>query len=64
MSKFYEETMQSLLQVVEISKGTIPVAQVNDVPAKTYRAVTDNTRETVATNSKIYGKFLENTSLA
>lgn len=43
MSRFYEETMQSLQQAIEISKGIVPVVQVDGMPAKTYRAVTCNT---------------------
>ncbi len=39
MSKFFDETMQSLLQAVEISKGNISVVEVEGMPAKTYRAL-------------------------
>ena len=42
MSKFYDETMQSLLQAVEISKGNISVVQVKGMPAKTYRVPDNN----------------------
>ena len=37
MSKFYDETMQSLHQAVEIAKGTLPAVPVEGLPAETYR---------------------------
>lgn len=64
MSKFYEETMQSLLQAVEISKGSIPVVQVDGMPAKTYRAFVGNAHETVTTKKNVCRKPFEETSLA
>ncbi len=37
MSKFYDETMQSLHQAAEIAKGTLPAVPVEGLPAETYR---------------------------
>ncbi len=38
MSGFFDETMKGLQQAEEISRGTLPVASVNGLPAETYRA--------------------------
>jgi DNA-binding XRE family transcriptional regulator len=35
MSKFFDETMQGLLEAVEIEKGDIPLVSRNDMPATT-----------------------------
>ena len=39
MSMFFEDTMQGLLQAVEISRGVLPVTAVEGMPAKTYRVI-------------------------
>lgn len=36
MSRFFEETMQGLLEAVEIAKGETPIVEKKDMPAKTY----------------------------
>lgn len=38
MSTFFNDTMQGLLEAVAIKNGDIPVAEVEGMPAKTYRA--------------------------
>ena len=38
MSKFFDDTMQGLLEAVAIDKGKIPVHEVGDLPATTLRA--------------------------
>ena len=53
MSTFFDDTMLSLLEAVEIQKGNIEVEEVTDMPAKTYRAkeyVTDSTKNDVMSN--------------
>ena len=35
---FYKELEEALLQAIEIKKGNIPMIEVEDMPAKTYRA--------------------------
>lgn len=35
MSKFFDDTMQGLLEAVEIEKGDIPLVSKNDMPATT-----------------------------
>ena len=37
MSKLFEDTMLALIQAVAIEKGYIPVEEVPDMPAKTFR---------------------------
>lgn len=36
MSKFFDETMQGLLEAVAIQKGGIPITEKKDMPAPTY----------------------------
>lgn len=38
MSKFFDDTMQGLLEAVAIDKGQIAVKEVDDLPAATFRA--------------------------
>lgn len=38
MSKFFEETMQGLLEAVAIDKGEIPLVKKEDMPAPTFEA--------------------------
>lgn len=38
MSKFFEETMQGLLEAVAIDKGEIPLIEKEDMPATTFVA--------------------------
>ena len=38
MSKFFDETMQGLLEAVAISKGEIPLVAKADMPAPTFVA--------------------------
>ena len=38
MSKFFDETMQGLLEAVAISKGEIPLARKENMPASTFVA--------------------------
>lgn len=38
MSKFFEETMQGLLEAVAIDKGEIPLSEKEDMPAPTFVA--------------------------
>lgn len=40
MSTFFNDTMQGLLEAVAIDKGQIPVKEVGDMPAPTFRAET------------------------
>lgn len=47
MSKFYDETMQSLHQAAEIAKGTLPGAPVEGMPAETYRVTGIQVREII-----------------
>ena len=37
MSKFFDDTMQGLLEAVAIEKGTIPLVEVENMPASTFR---------------------------
>ncbi|MCM1263491.1 MAG: helix-turn-helix domain-containing protein [Butyrivibrio sp.] len=46
MSKFFDDTMQGLLEAVEIEKGNISVAERKEMPAKTYY-VSDNDKELI-----------------
>ena len=41
MSKFFEDTMQGLLEAVEIDKGNIPLKKREGMPATTYYAADD-----------------------
>ena len=36
MSKFYDDTLQGLLEAVQIEKGELPLKQREDMPGKTY----------------------------
>lgn len=38
MSKFFDETMQGLLEAVAIEKGEIPLIEKNNMPVKTFVA--------------------------
>lgn len=38
MSKFFDETMQGLLEAVAIDKGEIPLVEKEDMPAQTFVA--------------------------
>ena len=38
MSKFFNDTMQGLLEAIAIKNGDISVVEVEGMPAKTYRA--------------------------
>ena len=38
MSKFFEDTMQGLLEAVAIDKGEIPLTKKRDMPSKTFVA--------------------------
>lgn len=38
MSKFFDETMQGLLEAVAIEKGEIPLTEKENMPAKTFIA--------------------------
>lgn len=46
MSKFFEDTMQGLLEAVEISKGNLPLEKHEGMPAPTYY-VADCDRELI-----------------
>lgn len=46
MSKFFDETMQGLLEAIEIEKGNIPLAEREGMPAKTYY-VADNDQKLI-----------------
>lgn len=39
MNTFFNDTMIGLLQAISIEKGLLPIAEVEDMPAKTYRVV-------------------------
>lgn len=39
MSKFFDETMQGLLEAVAIEKGEVPLTEKADMPALTYTAI-------------------------
>ncbi len=39
MSQFFEDTMQGLLEAVEIEKGNIPLKEKRDMPALTFMVV-------------------------
>ena len=36
MSKFFDDTMQGLLQAIEIEKGNIPLTERSGMPAQTF----------------------------
>ena len=40
MSKFFEETMQGLLEAIEMEKGYMPIVEKENMPAVTYCADT------------------------
>ena len=42
MSKFFEETMQGLLEAIEIEKGNIPLTERGGMPAKTFYVADDD----------------------
>lgn len=42
MSKFFEETMQGLLEAIEIEKGNIPLTEREGMPAKTFYVADDD----------------------
>ncbi len=46
MSKFFDDTMQGLLQAIEIEKGNIPLTEHNEMPAPTFY-VSSNDKELV-----------------
>ena len=46
MSNFFEETMQGLLEAVEIAKRNIPLAERKEMPAPTFYAANADTKET------------------
>lgn len=41
MGKFFDETMQGLLEAVEIESGNIPLTQKEDMPALTFTVSDD-----------------------
>lgn len=42
MSKFFDETMQGLLEAIEIEKGIIPLTEKKDMSAKTFYVAEDD----------------------
>lgn len=46
MSKFFEDTLQGLLEAVEIEKGNIPLTQKENMPAPTF-VVSDNEKRLI-----------------
>lgn len=42
MGKFYDDTMQGLLQAIEIEKGNIPLTERNGMPATTFYVSSDD----------------------
>ena len=42
MSKFFDETMQGLLEAAEIAKGNIPLTERDDMPAPTFYVADDD----------------------
>lgn len=42
MSKFFDETMQGLLEAIEIEKGDIPLTEREGMPAKTFYVADDD----------------------
>lgn len=47
MSKFFEDTMQGLLEAIEIEKGSIPLTEKSDMKSTTYY-VAENDAELIA----------------
>ena len=45
MSNFFKETMQGLLEAVEIAKGNITLTEQEDMPALTFYAANTDTGE-------------------
>ena len=41
MSKFFEDTMQGLLEAVEMEKGNIPIVEKENMPAPTFIAANE-----------------------
>ncbi len=49
MSKFFDDTMQGLLQAIEIEKGNIPLTERKGMPAPTLLAkMTGNTQQAIS----------------
>ena len=49
MSKFFDDTMQGLLQAIEIEKGNIPLTERKGMPASTLLAkMTGNTQQAIS----------------
>lgn len=46
MSKFFDDTMQGLLEAVEIEKGNMPLAERKNMPTPTFY-VADNDKELI-----------------
>ena len=42
MSKFFDDTMQGLLEAIEIEKGNIPLTEREDMPAPTFYISSDD----------------------
>lgn len=42
MSKFFEDTMQGLLEAIEIEKGNVPLTKRESMPAPTYYVADDD----------------------
>lgn len=42
MSKFFDDTMQGLLQAIEIEKGNIPLTERSEMPAPTFYVSSDD----------------------
>lgn len=43
MSKFFDDTMQGLLEAVEIEKGNLPLTERSDMAGKTYYVAENDT---------------------
>lgn len=39
MSRFFDDTMQGLLEAIEIEKGNIPLEQIKEMSAQTFTAI-------------------------
>lgn len=42
MSKFFDDTMQGLLEAIEIEKGNVPIKERENMPAKTFYVADDD----------------------
>lgn len=42
MSKFFEDTMQGLLEAIEIDKGNVPLKERKEMPVPTYYVAEDD----------------------